>query len=471
MDGDGAGGATVAVLDVGKSNVKLSACTADGHVVETLSTPNPVLPGPPWAHHDLASLNPWVMAGLAALATRHPLTDFVASGHGSGGLLVGADPDAGGTGLVLPMVDYEQPLPPGLNAAYVPQAGGFFDRGSATMMAATHTARQMFWAEAVLPAQFARAAWVLGIPQYWAWRLSGVAVSEASILGAQSHLWNVAGGHWSPIVAARGWGRLMPPFARAADVLGPVRPEMQARHGLPPLRVHAGAHDSSVSFYRYQAAGLQDFAVLSTGTWIVALAGGVDPARLVEAQGMTLNADIEGRPLAGALTMGGREYAAVAGDQPGDAQADLATLARLVARGTMALPTFGNNDGQFPGSAGRGRIIGPMPETTAERHALAVLYCALLTLACGNTLAPDRPWVLDGSFLRDPAFAGLVAALRPGQSTLETPESYGIAAGAALLCRRSPGPVPLNLSRPAPLALPGLTDYAARWRALTGETE
>ena len=156
MDGDGAGGATVAVLDVGKSNVKLSACTADGHVVETLSTPNPVLPGPPWAHHDLASLNPWVMAGLAALATRHPLTDFVASGHGSGGLLVGADPDAGGTGLVLPMVDYEQPLPPGLNAAYVPQAGGFFDRGSATMMAATHTARQMFWAEAVLPAQFGR---------------------------------------------------------------------------------------------------------------------------------------------------------------------------------------------------------------------------------------------------------------------------------------------------------------------------
>ena len=85
MDGDGAGGATVAVLDVGKSNVKLSACTADGHVVETLSTPNRVLPGPPWVHHDLASLNPWVMAGLAALATRHPLTDFVASGHGSGG--------------------------------------------------------------------------------------------------------------------------------------------------------------------------------------------------------------------------------------------------------------------------------------------------------------------------------------------------------------------------------------------------
>lgn len=460
-------GATVAVLDVGKSNVKLSACTGRGHVVETLSTPNPVRPGPPYAHHDLAALNAWVLDSLSALCARHPLTDLIASGHGSGGLLVGDDPDADGTGLVLPMVDYEQPLPEGLAEAYAPQAGGFFDRGSAVMMAATHTARQMFWAETADPAAFARARWCLGIPQYWAWRLTGVAVSEASILGAQSHLWNVKDRHWSPIVAARGWTRLMPPFARAADDLGPIRPALRARHGLPPLRVHAGAHDSSVSFHRYQAAGLTDFVGISTGTWIVAMATGIDLARLDEARGMTLNADVTGQPIAGALTMGGREYAAVAGEQPAGALADPAAIARLIARGTLALPTFGTNDGQFPGSAGQGRILGPPPDGPEERHALAVLYVALLTSACGDTLVPDRTWVLDGSFLRDPAFAALVAALRPDRATKLNPEPYGIASGAALLCRRDPAPVPLDLL-PAPTLppLPGLTDYAARWRAL-----
>ncbi|MFM7334168.1 MAG: FGGY family carbohydrate kinase [Tabrizicola sp.] len=463
-------GAAVAVLDVGKSNVKLSACTAAGHVVETLSTPNPVRPGPPWAYHDLDALNPWVMQGLAALCRRHPLTDVVATGHGSGGMLVADDPDAGGTGLVLPMVDYEQHLPPGLDEAYAPLAGSFFDRGSAVMMAATHTARQMFWAETADPEGFARARWCLGIPQYWAWRLTGVAVSEASILGAQSHLWNVHDRCWSPIVAARGWGRLMPPFARAADVLGTVRPEVQARHGLPPLRVRAGGHDSSVSFHRYQAAGRDDVLGLSTGTWIVAMATGIDPARLDEARGMTLNADMEGRPLSGALTMGGREYSAVAGDQPSEAHADPACLARLVAQGSMALPAFGTNDGQFPGHAGQGRLVGPAPENAEERHALAVLYAALLACACAGTLAPDRPWVLSGSFLRDPAFAGLVAALRPGRATLADPEPYGIAAGAALLCREDEARVPLSLTPVTPLALPGLAPYAARWRALTGDT-
>lgn len=466
-----AGPGQIAVLDVGKSNVKLSACAVDGDVVETLSTPNPVLPGPPWRHHDLQALNAWVLAGLADLGRRHALGHFVASGHGSGGVLVGDDPDAGGDGTVLPMVDYEQALPAGMAETYAPLAGGFFDRGSAIMMAATHTARQMFWAESARPDDFARARWCLGIPQYWAWRLSGVAVSEATILGAQSHLWNVRDRVWSPIVAAQGWGRLMPPFAPAYADLGPIRPALAARHGLPAgLRIHAGVHDSSANVYRYQSAGMTDLCVVSTGTWIVAMADRVDLSRLDEARGMTCNADVSGAPLGGALTMGGREYAAVAGDQPPDARADAATLARLIAQGSMAMPTFGSNDGQFPGSAGQGRLVGPPPQTAAERHALAVIYTALLTLACADRLDPDRRLVLDGSFLRDPAFAALVAALRPGRETLVNPAGNGIAAGAARLCSHGSAPVPLTLHPPAPLpGLPDLTEYAARWRVLAKE--
>lgn len=460
---------SIAVLDVGKSNVKLSACDAGGHVVETLTTPNPVLPGPPWRHHDLVALNGWVLAGLADLARRHPLEHFVASGHGSGGVLVGDDPDAGGDGAVLPMVDYEQALPAGLAEAYAPLAGDFLDRGSAVMMAATHTARQMFWAERVCPDAFARARWCLGIPQYWAWRLTGVAVSEATVLGAQSHLWNVARGRWSPIVAARGWDRLMPPFAPAHADLGPVRPALVAQ-GVPMLRVHAGVHDSSANFHRYRAAGMQGLCVLSTGTWIVGLADRMDLSRLDEARGMTCNADVAGAPVGGALTMGGREYAAVAGAQPDGASVDRAALARVVARGTMALPSFGTNDGQFPGTAGKGRIVGPAPEGAAERHALAVLYVALLTVECGNRLDPARRWVLDGSFLRDPAFAALVGALRRDRETLVNTEGYGIAAGAAALCHPDRPMPPPHLTEPQGLSgLPDLTDYAARWRALAEE--
>ncbi|MEY2957018.1 MAG: hypothetical protein RL123_1746 [Pseudomonadota bacterium] len=464
------GAATIAVLDVGKSNVKLSACDAAGRVCETLVTPNPSRPGPPWRHTDLRALNLWVLETLADLGRRHPLGRFIATGYGSGAVLVGEDPDAGGDGAVLPMIDYEQPLPEAVARAYAPLAGGFLDRGSALMMGATHVARQLFWAEQAEPAAVARARWLLCLPQYWAWRLSGVAVGEVTILGAQSHLWNVAAGGWAPIVAARGWGRLMAPMVRADADLGPVRAGLAARHGLPPgLRIHAGVHDSSANFHRYRAAGMAGVCVVSTGTWIVAMADGIDPARLDEARGMTCNADVAGAPVGGALTMAGREYEAIAGPQPADARADPGVLGRLIARGTMAAPSFGPDDGQFPGSAGRGRIIGPPPDSPQERHALAVLHMALLTVACAGTLDPARPWVLDGSFLRDPAFAALVAALRPGRETWVNAEGYGIAAGAAALCRPGPAPAPdLRLPEPLP-AFPDLSRYAARWRALAEE--
>ena len=101
---------------------------------------------------------------------------------------------------------------------------------------------------------------------------------------------------------------------------------------------------------------------------------------------------------------------------------------------------------------------------------MAVLYVALLTLECGNRLDADRPWVLDGSFLRDPAFAALVAALRPGCETRVNAEGYGIAAGAAALCQPERALPPLHLTDPHPLpGLPDLTDYIARWRALAKE--
>ncbi len=179
--------------------------------------------------------------------------------------------------------------------------------------------------------------------------------------------------------------------------------------GLPPMLVHTGGHDSSMAFHRYQAAGLRGFAAVSTGTWLVALADAALPDQIDEQRGMTINADMGGKPVLGALTMGGREYAAIAGDQPPGARVDPARLAHLIAQGTFALPTFGTNDGQFPGSAGQGRIIGPPPADAGDRLALAVLTAALLTQTCGNLVAPRAQHVdreQEAFRGRDPASGG-----------------------------------------------------------------
>lgn len=100
--------ATTAVLDMGKTNVKLSVATAEGHILETISTPNTVRDGPPWRHNDLEGLGHWTLSELSILCRQHPVAHIIAAAYGSGGVLVGDDPDGQGDGAVLPMIDYEQ---------------------------------------------------------------------------------------------------------------------------------------------------------------------------------------------------------------------------------------------------------------------------------------------------------------------------------------------------------------------------
>ena len=460
-------GKAVAVFDVGKTNVKLSMVSPEGSIVGTRSLPNATVDDPPWRRHDLVGTETWLLTTLAEFATRFELLAFVTSGHGSAGVLV-REAELSSEAPALPMIDYEQALPEDIRAAYAPQAGGFFDRGSAVMLGATHQARQMFWIETEAKSDFDKADWFLGVPQYWAWRLSGVAASEVTYLGAQSHLWNVPAAHWSEIVERRGWRRLMPPFHPAWDRLGRIRPELSRRYGLPPgLPILTGIHDSSANFYRYQTAGLSRMTVVSTGTWIVALSDHADLATLNETRGMTCNADVYGRPLGGALTMAGREFGAIAGDGAANAKSSARILQELIAQGTMAIPSFGQDDGLFPGSAGRGHIAGPLPRSDDERLTLAVLYAALVTNECLEALSSKDLVILDGTFLREPLYASLVGALRPECNTAFNLASSGVASGAALLATHGMSDkVPLmTLEKPEPFHCPALPDYAKEWRS------
>ncbi|WAP69169.1 FGGY family carbohydrate kinase [Jiella pelagia] len=461
----------VAVLDIGKTFLKVSLATRDGRVFAARQAENRIVRDGDWRRHDLAAAEDFILSSLKEFGAEHRIEDVVACGHGSAGVLVGPQ-DLDRPEPRLPMLDYEQPVPEPVAASYLEATGDFFDRGSTVMHAATHQARQMLWVETAAPEAFAEAEYHLGVPQFWAWRLSGIAAGEISHLAAQSDLWNTREGRPSRIVRERGWTRLLPPIRPAFEALGPLRPALAERTGLlQSVRVRVGLHDSSANFYRYQAAGHRRMTVVSTGTWIVALSDHADLSALDPARGMTLNADVMGRPLGGALTMAGREFAAIAGDAVGQANASAAALERLVDRQTFALPSFGKGDGLFPGSAGRGRIEGREPETAEERMTLAVLTAALLASECLVLLQNQGSILLDGAFLKDPLFARIVAALNPEVETRYNPAADGVAAGAALLPSEGEPDrvVALDLRAPEPLLVEGLAAYCDRWRALAAD--
>ncbi len=465
---------TVAVLDHGKSNVKLFICSKSGDVIDSRSTRNVSIESKNWRHTDLIGLNEWVFSTLAELNQNHSIGDIIVSAHGSGGVLVGDRNEVVGDGALVPMIDYEQELPEDIAMAYENIEASYLDRGSALMMGASHVARQLFWIETELPEAIERARWFLCLPQYWAWRMSGVAVSEFTILGAQSHLWNVPQSSWTELVRDRNWQRILPPMTSSDTVLGIIRPELAQKYSLPlDIKVHAGIHDSSANFYSYKSLGLEEFTVVSTGTWTVALAGEFDPLQLTEALGMTCNSDPFGNPVCGALTMAGREYETIAGVQPAGARADLSVIQELVLQGTMVLPSLGDDNGQFPGSARSGQIFGPKPDTQEERLALAIIHSALLTVECANTLGPDRTWILDGSYLQEPLYAAMVNSIRslsaPNAKTFINEAADGLSRGAVALCYPSTV-LPPTLGHPSKLdKVQGLKKYVEDWQRLARE--
>jgi hypothetical protein len=81
-------------------------------------------------------------------------------------------------------------------------------------------------------------------------------------------------------------------------------------------------------------------------------------------------------------------------------------------------------------------------------------------------LAGASPFVVDGGFASTPAFAALLAALKPGR-TVFIASAAGAAAGAALLAHWGEPHRPPHLEPAEPWVLPGLEAYRAQWeRAL-----
>jgi len=439
------------VLDIGKTNAKLALIDADGRVLAEQRRPNLVLTDGSYPHHDTEGLWAWLLATCRAYAGLAEVSAIVPVTHGATAALV----DAGG--LVLPVLDYEAPLP-GVDYGARP---GYAETCSPALPAGLNLGRQLAWLQQTFPEDFARARHILMYPQYWAWRLCGAAVGEATSLGCHTDLWNPHLQQYSSLVEGMGWRELMPPLAQAWASLGTLRPEVLDATGLPRhCQVLSGIHDSNASLMRYlsQDARPGPRTVLSTGTWMIAAAFGVALDGLREEADMLANTNALGHPVACMRFMGGREFAELAGPAPEPCAIE--DIERLVRRGTMALPCFAATGGPFAGRTGT--IDGPAPRDARERYALATLYCVLMTDYCLDALGAAGPLAVEGSFTANPWFGPLLASLRPQQAVRYSGDASGTTCGGWMLRYRD-GIPPGSSTVVAARAVDGLSAYRRRW--------
>jgi sugar (pentulose or hexulose) kinase len=448
----------VGVIDIGKSNAKFAVVDLDAQAeIDVRKTPNTVLPDGPYPHYDIEGLWTFICDAIADLNRVHPLDALSVTTHGAAAALLDADGN-----LALPVLDYEFAGPDELTAAYDVARPDFSESFTPRLPAGLNLGAQLFWQQQRFPDAFARVRSIVPYPQYWGFRLTGEIASELTSLGCHTDLWNFETNLYSSLVIRENWLDRMPEVKPAADVLGLVHPELTQRLGLRPRTpVHVGIHDSNASLLPHLIEREPPFAVVSTGTWVIAAAPGGSLATLDPARDCLANIDALGRPVPSARFMGGREYQQLVGPEPPPHVGE-AAIARVLDDPVILHPSVTAGSGPFPHRKSHWNV--PPHTLDAETRFVAVsFYLAMMTAECLELAGADGNTVVEGPFAGNKLYGEMLAAATGRPVEAMTASQTGTSIGAALLARMEARERPAAVM---PLASGSrFAGYAARWRA------
>lgn len=455
----------VAVIDIGKSNAKLALVDLrDLREIDVQETPNTVLPGAPFPHHDTEALWAFLVEALAAIGARHGVDAITATTHGAAAVLLD------GTGEpAVPMLDYEHDGPDAVADAYDRLRPAFDQSGAPRLPHGFNLGAQLHWLLSTQSGLRDRVAKVVTYPQYWVGRLTGEWCTEVTSLGCHTDLWLPRKRTLSGLVDALGLTGKVAPVRKARDRIGILLPDVARRTGLPPTTpVFCGIHDSNASLYPHLLWRNAPFAVLSTGTWVITMAVGGRPVELDPTRDTLMNVNAFGDPVPSARFMGGREYELLTHGAPTVPSA--ADIRAVLARGAMLGPAVVPTSGPFQGHKARWSV----PEArldAGQRAAVVSLYLASMALTGLELTGADGPIVIEGPFARNTIFLDLVAAATGRDVLSSSGSATGTSIGAALLAAEE-SPVP-DVYRPHPAPRGAYRDdlagYAQRWREHVGD--
>jgi sugar (pentulose or hexulose) kinase len=437
------------VVDVGKTHARVSLWTRDGRCLAKISRANAPAGDGPYTALDTAATAEWLVQSLAQFAG-HPVEAIIPIAHGAA--VAGIRGDV----LAFAPPDYEWDLP---RTEYAAQRDRFALTGSPALPQGLNLGAQLHALEELLDF---KGVTLLPYAQYWAWLLSGVAVSEVTSLGCHSDLWVPGEAGFSPLAKRRGWAGRFAPLAKANDVIGTLTPELAALTGLPATtKVFAGLHDSNAALLA--ARGFAEIAereatVLSTGTWFVAMRSpqqAVDLAALPEQRDCLVNVDVNGQPVPSARFMGGREIELLGERIEGPG---LAGLGDVLVDHAMVLPSQVPGCGPFPASFGRWIN---RPEDPDTRRAAVALYAALMADTALDLIGAAGRLLIEGRFARSEVFVRALASLRPETQVYTAASEADVSFGALRLVWPDLAPAG-GLTRVEPLDR-DLTAYRAEW--------
>jgi sugar (pentulose or hexulose) kinase len=416
----------IAVIDIGKTNVKLALVDAKTlEEVCVITQPNTVLSGPLWPHFDVDSHWKFLRDGLKNFHATHGVSAISITTHGACCALL----DGHGN-LAAPILDYEHSGPDEFTDAYDKIRPPFSETGSPRLPMGLNLGAQLYWMFKTDPQLKARTTQIVTYPQFWGHLLTGVAATDVTSLGCHTDLWNPYKCVPSSLVSSLEIEDKIAPTLKPFDVLGPIRHELATELGLHSnTPVYCGIHDSNASLLPKLKANKPPFSVVSTGTWVIAMSIGGKSVTLDPAKDTLVNVNAFGEPVPSARFMGGREFDLLLAGQIVEPTDD--DIFKTLTSGTMLLPAVVSENGPFQGRAHR--WVGDEPKFgSGERAACVGFYLALATAYCLEQTGHLGNLHVEGPFSRNQTFLNMLSAAMDSP-VLATESATGTSQGAALL--------------------------------------
>jgi len=435
-----------AVLDIGKTLAKISLWTKEGdcRLVETRM--NQILTNGEYQMLDVLGIDEWLAASLKKFAQFGPIEAIYPIAHGAAVAILNDGK------LAFEPIDYEWRFSGEVEAEYAVLRGSFDETGSPHMENGLNMGIQLYYLKSRHPERFNEKTQIVPWAQYWAWRLSGIACTEVSSLGAHTDLWSLQSNKYSKMAQESGVAQYFAPMRRAGEAIGVLSEYWRQRTGLDcSPKIYAGIHDSNAALFLTRIAmaeKTQEFTIVSTGTWFVSMRATlaqISTEELADCSGVLFNVDIDSNKVPTALFMGGREIEILLNDSgsridlPENQEKQLAAVNSVVEIGAFILPTATPGIGPF-GENNLHKINAPKCEN--QYGALVAIYAALVTAHGLKTIKSSSTIIIEGRFAKSVVYCRALASLLPNCSVYCCNEEANIALGALKLMVDE-----LNLSR------------------------
>lgn len=255
----------ILIFDVGKTNKKYFLINEQYQIVYSGSEQFPeIVDEDGFPCEDIKLLFEWV---LQSIKDAFQLRDFEIkainfSAYGASLVHIGEDGK-----IVTPLYNYLKPYPEWLMDQFYNRYGSKDDislQTSSPSLGSLNSGMQLYRLKYEQPQTFSRIAFLVHLPQYFSYLVSGILSSDVTSIGCHTQLWNFKQNNYHNWVVSEELNKKFPPVI-PNDVVH-ITNNLQKK-----IAVGIGLHDSSSALIPYLVCCSEPFLLLSTGTWCISL--------------------------------------------------------------------------------------------------------------------------------------------------------------------------------------------------------